>query len=59
MLQAGGGQIINIGSVAGLQGYPNEAIYCASKFAQMGLTQALDREFWERGIKVSAVSPGG
>jgi 3-oxoacyl-[acyl-carrier protein] reductase len=59
MLSAGGGQIINIGSVAGLQGYPNEAIYCASKFAQLGLTQALDREFWERGIKVSAVCPGG
>ncbi|MFP6687274.1 MAG: SDR family oxidoreductase [Polyangiaceae bacterium] len=59
MLKAGGGQIVNVASVAGLQGYANEAIYCASKFAQMGLTQALDREFWERGIKVSAVCPGG
>lgn len=59
MLKAGGGNIINIGSVAGLQGYPSEAIYCASKFAQYGLTQALDREFFERNIKVSAVCPGG
>jgi 3-oxoacyl-[acyl-carrier protein] reductase len=59
MLAARGGQIINVASVAGLQGYPSEAIYCASKFAQLGLTQALDREFWERGIKVSAVCPGG
>ena len=54
-----GGHIINVASVAGLQGYPSEAIYCASKFAQIGLTQALDREFWQEGIKVSAVCPGG
>jgi 3-oxoacyl-[acyl-carrier protein] reductase len=59
MLTAGGGQIVNVASVAGLQGYPSEAIYCASKFAQVGLSQALDREFFERGIKVSMVCPGG
>lgn len=54
-----GGQIINVASVAGLQGYPSEAIYCASKFAQVGLTQALDREFYKEGIKVTAICPGG
>src|SRR5262249_31442071 len=54
-----GGHIINVASVAGLQGYPSEAIYCSSKFAQMGMTQALDREFWRENIKVSAVCPGG
>jgi 3-oxoacyl-[acyl-carrier protein] reductase len=59
MRRQGGGHIINIASVAGLQGYPSEAIYCASKFAQIGLTQALDREFWREGIKVSAICPGG
>lgn len=59
MRKAGGGHIINVASVAGLQGYPSEAIYCASKFAQMGMTQALDREFWQENIKVSAVCPGG
>jgi 3-oxoacyl-[acyl-carrier protein] reductase len=59
MLKAGGGQIVNVASVAGLQGYPSEAIYCASKFAQIGLSQALDREFFERNIKVSLVCPGG
>jgi 3-oxoacyl-[acyl-carrier protein] reductase len=53
------GHIINVASVAGLQGYPTEAIYCASKFAQIGLTQALDREFWQENIKVTAVCPGG
>lgn len=59
MLKAGGGNIINVASVAGLQGYANEAIYSASKFAQIGLTQALDREFWQKNIKVSAICPGG
>jgi len=59
MLSAGGGNIINVASVAGLQGYPREAIYCSSKFAQVGLTQALDREFWQKNIKVSAICPGG
>ncbi len=59
MLEQKGGQIVNVASVAGLQGYPSEAIYCASKFAQVGLSQALDREFFERGIKVSLVCPGG
>jgi meso-butanediol dehydrogenase/(S,S)-butanediol dehydrogenase/diacetyl reductase len=59
MLKASGGHIVNVASVAGLQGYPSEAIYCASKFAQVGLSQALDREFFERNIKVSLVCPGG
>jgi NAD(P)-dependent dehydrogenase (short-subunit alcohol dehydrogenase family) len=59
MLEAGGGQIVNVASVAGLQGYPNEGIYCASKFAQVALSQSLDREFFERNIKVSMVCPGG
>jgi len=59
MLAAGGGQIINVASVAGLQGYPSETLYCASKFAQVGFSQALDRELWQQGIKVSMVCPGG
>jgi len=59
MLKAEGGHIINVASVAGLQGYPSEAIYCASKAAQLGMTEALDREFYQRNIKVSAVCPGG
>jgi NAD(P)-dependent dehydrogenase (short-subunit alcohol dehydrogenase family) len=59
MLKQGGGQIVNVASVAGLQGYPSEGIYCASKFAQIALTQSLDREFYQKNIKVSAVCPGG
>jgi len=56
---ASGGQIINVSSVAGLQAYPNEIIYCMSKAAQQALTQGLDREFFRENIKCAAVCPGG
>jgi 3-oxoacyl-[acyl-carrier protein] reductase len=59
MLTQGGGNIVNLSSVAGLQGYPSEGIYCMSKFAQVALSQSLDREFFQRNIKVSLVCPGG
>ena len=39
MLKQGGGNIVNVSSVAGLAGYPNEGIYCMSKFAQVALSQ--------------------
>ncbi|MDP9039725.1 MAG: SDR family oxidoreductase [Acidobacteriota bacterium] len=53
------GQILFISSVAGLQGSAGEAVYCASKFAQVGFAQALDAELRRHGIKVSAICPGG
>jgi 3-oxoacyl-[acyl-carrier protein] reductase len=59
MLGQGGGNIVMLSSVAGLQGYPSEGIYCMSKFAQVALAQSLDREFYEKNIKVSLVCPGG
>jgi 3-oxoacyl-[acyl-carrier protein] reductase len=59
MLKQKGGHIINVSSVAGLQGYPSEGIYCMSKFAQIALSQSLDREFYKDNIKVSSVCPGG
>ena len=59
MLKQGGGNIVNVSSVAGLAGYPNEGIYCMSKSAQVALSQSLDREFYEKNIKVSLVCPGG
>jgi NADP-dependent 3-hydroxy acid dehydrogenase YdfG len=59
MKQRGHGQICFISSVAGLRGMPNEAIYCATKFAQVGFAQALDYETRELGIKVSVIAPGG
>jgi 3-oxoacyl-[acyl-carrier protein] reductase len=59
LLERGAGSIINIASMAGVMGFPNEAVYCATKFAQIGFTQALDRELRPRGIKVGAICPGG
>jgi NAD(P)-dependent dehydrogenase (short-subunit alcohol dehydrogenase family) len=52
------GRIVNIASVAGKVGYPERAVYCASKFAVLGLTQAMAQELAPHGITVNAVCPG-
>jgi 3-oxoacyl-[acyl-carrier protein] reductase len=59
MLARRQGWIVFVSSVAGLKGLPNESVYCATKFAQMGFAQALDYETREQGVKVSVVAPGG
>lgn len=59
MIAQKGGEILFISSVAGLQGYAGEAVYCASKFAQVGFAQALDGELRKHGIKVGTICPGG
>ena len=59
MIAAGRGQILFVSSIAGLQGYAGEAVYCASKFAQVGFSQALDAELRPHGIKVGVFCPGG
>jgi NADP-dependent 3-hydroxy acid dehydrogenase YdfG len=59
MIEQKSGEILFISSVAGLQGYAGEAVYCASKFAQIGFAQALDGELRKHGIKVGTICPGG
>ena len=59
LVKAGGGDVVTIASEAGRRGLPFEAVYCASKFAQIGLTRALDHELREQGIRCSTVAPGG
>lgn len=59
LLKQGSGTIINVSSMAGVMGFAGEAVYCATKFAQVGFTQALDRELRPHGIKVGVVCPGG
>lgn len=59
MLERRQGWVVFVSSVAGLKGLPNESVYCATKFAQMGFAQALDYETRERGVKVSVIAPGG
>jgi NADP-dependent 3-hydroxy acid dehydrogenase YdfG len=52
------GDIVIIGSNAGLRGGRNEAVYAATKHAQLGLAGSLDRELREFGIRVSCILPG-
>jgi len=53
------GDVITLASEAGRRGLPNEAVYCASKFGQVGFTRALDGELREQGIRCTNICPGG
>ena len=53
------GDVVTLASEAGRRGLPLEAVYCASKFGQVGLTRALDHELHEHGIRCTNVCPGG
>jgi 3-oxoacyl-[acyl-carrier protein] reductase len=52
------GCIINIASIQGLQGFPVQAHYSATKGASIGLTRALAAELGPMGIRVNAIAPG-
>ena len=55
--QSAGGHIVNTASMAGLVGMQQLGVYSASKFAVVGLTEALHRELKPRGIGVSVLCP--
>jgi NADP-dependent 3-hydroxy acid dehydrogenase YdfG len=59
LLASGEADIVMLASEAGRRGLPYEAVYCASKFAQVGLTRALDHELRDRGVRCTNVCPGG
>jgi NADP-dependent 3-hydroxy acid dehydrogenase YdfG len=59
LLASGEADIVMLASEAGRRGLPYEAVYCASKFAQVGLTRALDHELREHGVRCTNVCPGG
>jgi NAD(P)-dependent dehydrogenase (short-subunit alcohol dehydrogenase family) len=56
--QGGGGHIVNTASMAGLVGLPMVSPYCASKFAVVGLSEALNAELGVHDIHVTAICPG-
>ena len=58
MLDAGSGAIVNVASVAGLQGVADRTAYNASKHGLIGLTRTLAVEWGARGVRVNAVCPG-
>lgn len=58
MVEQGQGQIVNIGSLAGLIPVPKEIPYCTSKWAVVGFTNALRVEGADLGVKVNLVCPG-
>lgn len=57
MVDAGGGDIVIIASVAGIRGGGNEAVYAGTKAAQIVFAGALDREVREKGIRVTSIAP--
>jgi NADP-dependent 3-hydroxy acid dehydrogenase YdfG len=59
LIDSGAGDFVTLASVAGVNAFPGEAVYNASKFGQVGFTRALDIEFTERGVRCSNVCPGG
>jgi NADP-dependent 3-hydroxy acid dehydrogenase YdfG len=59
MIERKHGNVIFLSSQAGVAGFPNEAIYCATKHAQVGFANALDGELRPHNVKVSIIAPGG
>ncbi len=58
MVKRGRGHVINIGSIAGHEVYPNGNVYCATKFAVRALSRGMRLDLLGTGIRVSNVDPG-
>jgi 3-hydroxy acid dehydrogenase / malonic semialdehyde reductase len=58
MTERQSGHIINLGSIAGKEVYPNGNVYCASKFAVDALTRGMRMDLNPYGIKVTSINPG-
>lgn len=59
LLKSDAADLVTVASEAGRRGLPFEAVYCASKFAQVGFTAALDHELREQGVRCTNICPGG
>jgi NAD(P)-dependent dehydrogenase (short-subunit alcohol dehydrogenase family) len=58
MAKAGGGSIINMGSISWMRGAAGLIFYTTAKAAVMGMTKSLARELGERNIRVNSIAPG-
>lgn len=58
MIARKSGHIINIGSIAGKEVYPNGNVYCATKYAVDALSKAMRTDMLKHGIKVTQIAPG-
>lgn len=59
LLRSKSASIVNICSVVSHSGYPRQSTYSASKHALLGWTKSLAREYYQRGLRVHAICPGG
>lgn len=59
LLRSDAADVVMVASEAGRRGFPGEAVYCASKFAQVGFMRALDGELREKGVRCTNLCPGG
>jgi NADP-dependent 3-hydroxy acid dehydrogenase YdfG len=59
LLRSDAAELAVVASIAGQRGPEGEAVYAASKFAQVGFMRALDHELWPQGVRCSLLCPGG
>ena len=58
MIERGSGHVVNVGSIAGKEVYPNGNVYCASKHAVDAINNGMRLDLMGTGVKVSQVCPG-
>ncbi len=59
LLQSDAADLVVVASIAGQRGPEGEAVYAASKFAQVGFMRSFDHEMFKRGVRCSTLCPGG
>jgi 3-oxoacyl-[acyl-carrier protein] reductase len=59
LLESPAADLVLVASIAGQRAPEGEAVYAASKFAQVGFMRSLDHELYRRGVRCSTIAPGG
>jgi NAD(P)-dependent dehydrogenase (short-subunit alcohol dehydrogenase family) len=59
LLESDAADLVVVASIAGQRGPEGEAVYAASKFAQVGFMRSFDHEMFKRGVRCSTLCPGG